>query len=155
VGIDLADLIGTASGFLQSKGRQTGALDENKRTPFSHLSASVRIKDGVASNDDLRAKSPQLDITGNGRMDVVSAEVDYSLRAQVLPGPATDGGPLRSFAGITVPVRITGPIERPGYAVDWGPIAAEVLLRRATGRAGTPSVNQLMEGLGDLLRRKK
>jgi AsmA protein len=155
VGIDLADLIGTASGFLQSKGRQTGALDENKRTPFSRLSASVRIKDGVASNDDLRARSPQLDITGNGRMDVVSAEVDYSLRAQVLPGPATDGGPLRSFAGITVPGRINGPIERPGYTVDWGPIAAEVLLRRATGRAGTPSVNQLMEGLGDLLRRKK
>jgi hypothetical protein len=52
-------------------------------------------------------------------------------------------------------VRINGPIERPGYTVDWGPIAAEVLLRRATGRTGTPSVNQLMEGLGDLLRRKK
>jgi AsmA protein len=155
VGIDLADLIGTASGFLQSKGRQTGALDENKRTPFSRLSASVRIKDGVATNDDLKATSPQLDIAGSGRMDVVSTELDYNLRAQVLPGPATEGGPLRSFAGITVPVKISGPIERPRYGVDWAPIAAEMLLRRATGRTGTPSVNQLMEGLGDLLRRKK
>jgi AsmA protein len=155
VGIDLADLIGTAAGFLQSKGRQTGALDENKRTPFSQLSASVRIKDGVATNDDLKAKSPQFDIAGSGRMDVVSTELDYTLRAQVLPGAATDTGPLRSVAGMTVPVRITGPVERPGYAVDWAPIAAELLLKRATGRSGSPSVNQVIEGLGDLLRRKK
>ncbi|HET9013708.1 MAG TPA: AsmA-like C-terminal region-containing protein, partial [Gemmatimonadaceae bacterium] len=155
VGIDLADLIGTASGFLQSRGRQTGALDENKRTPFSQLSASVRIKDGVATNDDLRAKSPQLDIAGSGRMDVVSTELDYALRAQVLPDPANERGALRSLVGLTVPVKITGPIEKPSYTVDWAPIAAEVLLKRATGRAGTPGVNQMLEGLGDLFRRKK
>lgn len=155
VGIDLADLIGTAAGFLQSKGRQTGVLDENKRTPFSQLSASVRIKDGVATNDDLKAKSPQFDITGGGRMDVASTELDYTLRAQVLAGAATEAGPLRSVAGITVPVRISGPVEHPGYAVDWAPIAGELLLKRATGRSGSPSVNQVIEGLGDLLRRKK
>jgi AsmA protein len=155
VGIDLADLIGTAAGFLQSKGRQTGTLDENKRTPFSQLSASVRIKDGVATNDDLKAKSPQFDITGGGRMDVVSTELDYTLRAQVLPGAATEAGPLRSVAGITVPVRISGPVEHPGYVVDWAPIAGELLLKRATGRSRSPSVNQVIEGLGDLLRRKK
>jgi hypothetical protein len=58
-------------------------------------------------------------------------------------------------AGITVPVRISGPVEHPGYAVDWAPIAGELLLKRATGRSGSPSVNQVIEGLGDLLRRKK
>ena len=155
VGIDLGDLIGTAANFVQSRGRQTGALDENKRTPFSQLSGSVRLKEGVATNDDLKAKSPQFDITGSGRMDVVSTELDYALRAQVLPGVGADAGPLRSVAGITVPVRITGPVEHPSYAVDWAPIAAELLLRRATGRSGSPSVNQVIEGLGDLLRRKK
>ncbi len=155
VGIDLADLIGTAAAFLQSKGRQTGTLDENKRTPFSQLTASVRIKDGVATNDDLKAKSPQFDLTGAGRMDVASTELDYSLRAHVLPGPAAEAGPLRSVAGITVPVHIKGPVDHPGYAVDWTPIAAELLLRRATGRTGSPSVNQVIEGLGELLRRKK
>ena len=155
IGIDLADLIGTASAVLLSKGRQSGRLDESRRTPFSRLSASVRIKDGVATNDDLKATSPQLDIAGSGRMEVVSTELDYTLLAQVLAGPGTDGGPLRSMTGIRVPVRITGPVEHPGYAVDWAPIAAELLLKRATGRTGSPSVNQLMEGLGELLRRKK
>lgn len=155
VGIDLADLIGTASGLLQSRGRQTGVLDENKRTPFSQLSATVRIRDGVATNDDLRAKSPQLDIAGSGRMDLVSTELDYTLRAQVLSGPAVETSPLRSLGGMTVPVKISGPAAKPSYAVDWAPIAAELLLRRATGRAGTPSANQLLEGLGSLLQRKK
>lgn len=156
VGIDLADLIGTASGFLQSRGRQTGALDENRRTPFSQLSASVRIRDGVATNDDLKARSPQLDIAGSGRMDLVSTELDYNLRAQVLAGAGAERGALRSLAGLTVPVRITGPAEKPSYSVDWGPIAAEALLKRATGgRTDAPAVNQLIEGLGDLFRRKK
>lgn len=156
VGIDLADLIGTASGFLQSRGRQTGALDENRRTPFSQLAASVRIKDGVATNDDLKARSPQLDIAGSGRMDLVSTELDYTLRAQVLAGAGTERGALRSLAGLTVPVRLSGPVEKPSYAVDWGPIAAEALLKRATGgRTDAPAVNQLIEGLGDLFRRKK
>ena len=155
VGIDLADVIGTASGFLQSRGRQTGALDEKRRTPFSQLSASVRIKDGIATNDDLKAKSPQLDVTGRGRMDVVSTELDYRLAAQVATGPAVENSPLRPLAGMTVPVAISGPIDRPTYAVDWAPIAGELLLRRATGRSGAPAVNQVIEGLGELLRRKK
>jgi len=155
VGIDLADLIGTAAGFLQSRGRQSGTLDENRRTPFSQLSASVRIKDGVATNDDLKGKSPQLDIAGSGRMDLVSMQIDYALRAQVLAGAATERTALRGFAGLTVPVKITGPVEHPAYAVDWGPIAAEALLKRATGRSGTAPVNEAIQGLGDLLRRKR
>ena len=88
-------------------------------------------------------------------MDVVSTELDYALRAQVLSGPAIENSPLRPLAGMTVPVKISGPAAKPSYAVDWAPIAAELLLRRATGRTGTPSVNQMLEGLGDLLRRKK
>jgi AsmA protein len=155
VGIDLADLIGTASALLQSRGQQKGALDENKRTPFSQLSASVRIKDGVAYNDDLKAKSAQLDIAGRGTVDVGSSQIDYALQAQVLPGPATERSPLRSVAGLSVPVRVTGPLEKPSYAVDWAPVAAQLLTRRATGTVGTPSVDRVIEGLGDLLRRRK
>ena len=155
VGIDLADLIGTASGLLQSRGRQTGALDENKRTPFSQLSATVRIRDGIATNDDLKAKSPQFDIAGSGRMDLVSTELDYTLRSQVLSGPAIENSPLRALGGITVPVKISGLAAKPSYAVDWAPVAAELLLRRAAGRGGSPAVNQLLEGLGSLLQRKK
>jgi AsmA protein len=130
-------------------------LDENRHTPFSQLSATVRIKDGVATNDDLKARSPQLDIGGSGRLDIVSTELDYALRAQVLPGPATERSALRSLAGVTVPVRIAGPLERPSYSVDWGAVAADALLKRATGRAGAPSVDQVLEGLGDLLGRRK
>lgn len=155
IGIDLADLLGTAAGFLQSRGRQTGRLDESRRTPFTLLSATVRVADGVATNDDLRAKSPQFDIAGSGRMDLVSTELDYTLRAQLLGGATAERGTLRSLAGVTVPVRITGTVEQPSYAVDWAPIAADALLRRATDRAGVPDVNRVIEGLGDLLRRKK
>ena len=154
VGIDLTDLIGSAAGFLQSRGKQTGALDENKRTPFSQLSASVRIAGGVATNDDLKARSAQLDISGGGKLDVVTTELDYALRAQVLSTPATASGPLRSLAGVTVPVRLSGTLQQPAYAVDWTAVAADALLRRAAGRAGAPA-SSVLQGLGELLGRRK
>lgn len=155
VGIDLANLIGNAADKLQARSRQTGALDETRRTPFSQLSASARIKDGVVVNDDLKAKSPLLDLTGAGRMDLVSTELDYDLRARVQVGPGIERSPLRSLTGITVPVHISGPIAQSSYAVDWGSVATALLLRGATGGIGAPVVNELIEGLGGLLGRQK
>jgi AsmA protein len=151
VGIDLGDLIASAVNKLLTLGKQTGALDANKRTPFSELSASVQIADGVATNSDLKAKSPQLDLSGAGRMDLVSTELDYGLRARVQVGPGVERSPLRSLTGITVPVHVSGPLDHPSYAVDWAPVARELLLRGATGGVGAPMVNEVIKGLGGIL----
>ena len=68
VGIDLNDIVGSAAGFLQSRSRQTGVFDERRRTEFTQLTGSARIKDGVAFNDDLKAQTKTLVLTGSGRM---------------------------------------------------------------------------------------
>ena len=88
VGIDLNDIVGSAGSFLQSRGRQTGVLDERKRTEFTQLTGSARIKDGVAVNDDLKAQTKTLVLTGSGRMDLAADELDYTLRTQVAAVPA-------------------------------------------------------------------
>ena len=88
-------------------------------------------------------------------MDLVSTELDYELRARVQVGPGIERSPLRSLTGITVPVHISGPIAHSSYAVDWGSVAAALLLRGATGGIGAPAVNELIEGLGGLLGRQK
>jgi AsmA protein len=155
LGIDLAGMIGNAVNVLPTLGKQTGTLDENKRTPFSQLSGSVRIKDGVATNNDLKAKSPQLDLSGAGRLDLVSTELDYTLQTRVQVGPGSERSALRSLAGITVPVQISGQLEHPSYAVDWAPVAAQLLVRGATGGVGAPVVNEVIKGLGGLLGKKK
>ena len=34
------------------------------------MSAIVRIKDGIATNEDLKARTPQFDIAGSGRFQL-------------------------------------------------------------------------------------
>ena len=133
VGIDLNDIVGNAGGFLQSRGRQTGVLDERKRTEFTQLTGSARIKDGVAVNDDLKAQTKTLVLTGSGRMDLAADELDYTLRTQVAALPVGSPNALRSLTGVTIPVHISGQLDHLGYSVDWTSVAAQAVLLRATG----------------------
>ena len=155
VGIDLNDVVGSAGSFLQSRGRQTGVLDERKRTEFTQLTGSARIKDGVAVNDDLKAQTKTLVLTGSGRMDLAADELDYTLRTQVAAVPAGSPDALRSLTGMTIPVHISGQLDHLGYSIDWTSVATQALLRRATGGLGAPAVDQAIEGLGGLIRRGK
>jgi AsmA protein len=154
VGLNLDDIIGSAGSFLQSRSRQSGVLDEQKRTEFSQLTGSVRIKDGVAVNDDLKAQTKTLVLTGSGKMDLAAEQLDYTLRAQVSVVPSGSPNALRSLTGMTIPVRLSGQLDHLGYSIDWTGVAAEALVRRATrGSLGAPAADQLMQGLGGLLKR--
>jgi len=155
VGIDLNDIVGSAGRFLQSRSRQTGVFDERKRTEFTQLTGSARIKDGVAFNDDLKAQTKTLVLTGSGRMDLAADEIDYTLRTQVAAVPAGSPNALRSLTGVTIPVRISGQPDHLGYSIDWTSVAAQALLLRATGGVGAPAVDKVIEGLGGLIGRGK
>jgi AsmA protein len=155
LGIDLDDIVGSAGSFVLARGRQSGAIDERKRTEFTQLTGSARIADGVAVNEDLKAQTKQLSVTGSGRIDLAAEQLDYTLRAQISAVPAGPPGALRSLTGVTVPVQVSGPFDRLTYSIDWGSVAAEAALRRATGRVGAPAVNPMLEGLGTLLKRGK
>src|SRR4029453_16735406 len=76
LGLDLDDIGGSAGSFLLSRGRQSGAIDERKRTEFTQLTGSARIADGVAVNEDLKAQTRQLNVTGSGRLDLAAEQLD-------------------------------------------------------------------------------
>ncbi len=155
VGIDLNDIVGSAGSFLQSRSRQTGVFDERKRTEFTQLTGSARIKDGVALNDDLKAQTKTLVLTGSGRIDLAADDLEYTLRTQVTALPAGSPNALRSLTGLTIPVRISGQLDHLGYSIDWTSVAAQALLLRATGGVGAPAVDKVIEGLGGLIGRGK
>ncbi|HJW52951.1 MAG TPA: AsmA family protein [Burkholderiaceae bacterium] len=155
VGIDLNDIVGSAGSFLQTRSRQTGVFDERKRTEFTQLTGSARIKDGVALNDDLKAQTKTLVLTGGGRIDLAADDLDYTLRTQVTALPAGSPNALRSLTGLTIPVRISGQLDHLGYSIDWTSVAAQALLLRATGGVGAPAVDKVIEGLGGLIGRGK
>jgi AsmA protein len=98
------------------------------KTDFSELTASFRIANGVAHNDDLSAKSPFLRLSGAGDIDVGNSRVDYLAKASVV---GTSGGQgakdLEQLKGLTVPVRVTGPFDRLSYKLEIAGLAQEAV----------------------------
>jgi len=147
-GINLGEAIQDVRSVLGS--RSATASDPSKRTDFSEITASFAIRNGVAHNEDLQGKAPLLRLTGGGDVDVGNSSVNYTARASVVATSKGQGGrDLSNLAGVTVPIRITGAMEKPNIAVDFTELASKsgVDLVKALGRE-----RGVTEKIGDKLR---
>src|SRR6266851_309513 len=103
-----------------------------ERTDFAELGASFVIKNGVAHNEDLSAKSPLLRLAGSGDIDIGANSIDYLVKASVVASSAGQGGKdLAELRGVTVPVKITGPLDAPRFRADLGAAAGDAVKQRA------------------------
>lgn len=116
-GINLAESLRNFKSTLGSKSAQ-GGNDSSKRTDFSEMSASFVIKDGVAKNDDLKAASPFLRLAGAGTVDVGNSSLDYLAKATLAATTKGQGGPADAL-GLTVPVKLSGPLDKPNWSIDY------------------------------------
>jgi len=143
-GIDIAELLRRARAAM---GKQSGqAADSKERTDFSELSASFSIKNGVAHNDDLDLKSPLLRIGGAGDIDIGRSTISYVVKASVVATSKGQGGKeLDQLAGLTVPVKLSGPFDAMKYEVDYRAVAGDL--------AKTKVGDQVRDRLKGLIRR--
>ncbi|HEX9184571.1 MAG TPA: hypothetical protein VF876_15045, partial [Burkholderiales bacterium] len=56
------------------------------------------------------------------------------------------GADLDHLAGLTIPVKLTGPFDAPKYEIDYGAVASQAAKAKAT--------EKVQEKLKDLLRRR-
>jgi AsmA protein len=162
-GVDLAETIRQARALLGSKRALEQAAAGGRKTDFTELTASFAIRNGVARNDDLKAASPLLRLAGAGDIDIGEGRLDYLVQATVVATSTGQGGKdLSQVAGITVPVRLTGPFDDVRYTVDVAALATEAakgalqreLERRLGGgaKAGEPQPGGGAGGFEDALR---
>lgn len=116
-GVNIARLIREAKAKIQ--GRSLAPAAGEQQTDFSEVTGSVRIKDGLASNDDFSAKSPLLRINGRGTADLPRSTLDYRVKTTLVATTAGQGGKdLADLAGIPIPLRVTGTFQDPKYGID-------------------------------------
>lgn len=121
---DLKGKLGAASGKREDATQQAKAGD---KTDFSELTASLKIANGIAHNEDLAMKSPFLRLSGAGDMDIGGGQMNYLAKASVVASSAGQGGQgLDQLKGLTVPVRVTGPFEHLAYKIEFGSLVADV-----------------------------
>jgi uncharacterized protein involved in outer membrane biogenesis len=118
-------------------GKETGTTAKNKRTDFSEMTASFTIRDGVLDNRDLAMKSPLLRVAGAGTVDLVKAQLDYGVKASLVASREGQGGEERSqLAGITVPVKLYGPLAAPQYSIDFAAMLTPDVVQKALANPG-------------------
>lgn len=101
------------------KGSSLPAEQGEQKTDFSVLSATVQLKDGIATNQDFNAKSPLLRIEGAGTVNLVEEQLDYRVKTTIVGTLQGEGGEdLAALSGIPIPVRVTGPFSNPSYQPD-------------------------------------
>jgi len=83
-----------------------------KDTPFQELKGNLTLRNGVASNPDLKVRIPGLSINGNGDIDLRVLGMDYRVGIVVEgdlsdnPDPACQVG--ERFTGVELPLRCRG-----------------------------------------------
>ena len=122
-GVNLTDTFTDVRAALGSKSARTA--DRSKRTDFSEITASFNIRNGVARNDDLQGKAPTLRLAGAGNIDIGNSLLDYLAKVAFVATSKGQGGrDLTNLAGVTVPVKITGPFDHPNVAPDYTELIA-------------------------------
>ncbi|OQS27469.1 AsmA family protein [Chromobacterium violaceum] len=90
-----------------------GAAQNDQKTTFSTLSTSFKLDSGVARSQDLKLASQLVNVNGGGKMDLKQNIVDYTMDVQANPQE------FARLKGVNVPLKITGPINSPVYALDF------------------------------------
>jgi AsmA protein len=152
-GINLAEIIRKGRSMLGGGGSQSAAQgqsagDKTQKTDFSELNASFAIKNGVAHNEDLDAKSPLFRLGGAGDINIPESSLNYLAKASIVATAEGQGGRERDqLAGVTVPVRLSGTFDDLKYEVDF---------RSMAGAAAKSQVGEkIKERLGERLKDEK
>lgn len=125
-GINLAQSLRDLKGKLGAKQDSTQQAKAGDKTDFSELTASLKIANGVAHNEDLAMKSPFLRLAGAGDIDIGGGQMNYLAKASVVASASGQGGQgLDQLKGLTVPVRVTGPFESLSYKLELGSLVTD------------------------------
>jgi AsmA protein len=125
-GINLAQSLRDLKAKLGAKQDATQQAKAGDKTDFSELTASLKIANGVAHNDDLAMKSPFLRLSGAGDIDIGGGQMNYVAKASVVGTSAGQGGKeTDQLKGVTVPVRVSGPFDNLAYKIEFGSLVSE------------------------------
>jgi AsmA protein len=105
-GVDLTEMISQiGNGEIPDIRQGPGA-----KTAFTDLGGSFTITNGIAETSNLQMTSPLLKVPAAGTVDLTQSTINMLATPEIVAGGEGQGGAL---AGLSVPIRIEGPLDRP------------------------------------------
>ena len=126
-GIDIEALLRAASRQLKAmQGEQPPSFTLDARTRFSELRATMQLRHGVATNNDLNVVAGVLQLKGAGSLDLVDGSIDYKLAASANPKVPE----LRSLTGLELPIQLGGTLASPDYKIDYASLRDQIVAKQ-------------------------
>jgi len=148
-GIDIGGLLNKVKSLGKSEEGSANSKDETK---FTELNATFVIKNGVAHNQDLDMKAPLIRVGGAGDIDIGNSSLNYVVKASVVASAKGQGGAgMDQLAGLTVPVKLSGPFDAMKYQVDYGAVGAD-LAKSKIGERAKEAIEKNKDKVGDQVR---
>ena len=137
-GVDIAAFLNTlGAGEIPELRQGPGA-----KTAFSDLGGSFTIANGIAETNNLQMTSPLLKVTAAGNVNLPQSTIDILAHPEIVAAPEGKKG-ANDLAGLTIPVRIAGPLDQPSIKPEIGGLFADP-------DKASKTVNQI----GDVIRKK-
>ncbi len=137
-GIDLTTMISAiGAGQIPDMRQGPGA-----KTAFSDLGGSFTITNGIVETSNLQMSSPLLKVTAAGKVDLPQSTIDMLANPEIVAGEQGKGG-ANELAGLSIPVRIEGPLASPSIKPE------------LKGMFASPEqANKTAKQLGEVIRKK-
>ena len=128
-------------GIAQIRGKSLEKSDWGKVTDFQKLGGTFIIKNGVANNDDLTAALANLNLKGDGNINLVEQSLDYHVGLNISGDRSPDSDPAcqvnEDYVNVTWPVRCKGKLGEQSCGLDTERLAdtiAELAKQEVKGR---------------------
>ncbi len=117
-GVDVAALMQQAKAVLSGDIAAT-TIDSGGNTPFSDMSGSATINNGLAKNNDLLITSPLMQVKGAGQVNLVNEQLDYRLSLQRTKALSeAEQADKKDLKNLVIPVNVNGAFANPSIKLD-------------------------------------
>jgi len=116
-GVDVGALLKQAQAVL--KGDLSAAFAKGSgKTPFSDMSGTAQIRNGVVNNNDLIVATPLVNVKGKGNANLVSETIDYELTLQRTKATTAAEAGSDDVKNVLIPVNVAGTFTEPKISLD-------------------------------------
>ena len=116
-GVDVGALLKQAQAVL--KGDLSAAFAKGSgKTPFSDMSGTAQIRNGVVNNNDLIVATPLVNVKGKGNANLVSETIDYELTLQRTKATTAAESGSDDVKNVLIPVNVAGTFTEPKISLD-------------------------------------
>jgi AsmA protein len=120
--------------------------DQPKLTAYEFMKGSATVKDGVASSNDMLARTAYMDINAHGTLGLVEQKLDYGVDAKLTNKIAIPNcNTLDRHVGLEIPFTIKGTVSEPDIKPDFSKLVQRAIREEAKDRVKDKILDRLLK----------